>query len=79
MEDVYGEVLEKNIREGLLERRRQPEDSGAAESADGEAAAESADGEAAGGEEEHCRSGEWVALTERGLDLSNHVMAQFLF
>jgi len=51
IDEVYGSVIEKNIRDGLLEyRNRVP-------------------------------SGEYtqLALTKRGLDVSNRVMAQFLF
>ncbi len=48
-EAVYGEVIRRNVQDGLL-RRFFP-----------------------GG----C-AGEWLALTERGLDLSNYVSAQFL-
>ena len=44
-EDVYGEIIEKNKRNGLLEYRER---------------------------------GNRLALTERGLDISNYVMAQFL-
>lgn len=44
-EDVYGEVIEKNRKDGLLEYRR---------------------------------DGRRLALTEKGLDISNYVMAQFL-
>ena len=44
-EDVYGEIIEKNKRDGLLEYRE---------------------------------GGNRLALTERGLDISNYVMAQFL-
>jgi oxygen-independent coproporphyrinogen-3 oxidase len=47
MEELFGEVIEKNITDGLLERK-------------------------GNGAEE------WVCLTERGLDVSNYVMAQFL-
>jgi len=47
LEDVYGTVIEANIREGLLCYRGQAK--------------------------------EYLALTERGLDISNYVMAQFLF
>ena len=47
MEDVYGKVLYKNQKDGLLTQKK-------------------SDGI------------EWVALTGRGLDLSNYVMAQFL-
>ena len=45
MEGVFGEAIEKNIRDGLLQMRRP-----------------------LGG----------IALTDKGLDLSNYVMAQFL-
>jgi len=51
VEEVYGDVVRKNIRDGLLEVVR------------GDKAALEADR---------------IALTERGLDLSNYVMAQFL-
>ena len=44
-EDIYGEIIEKNKRNGLLEYRER---------------------------------GNRLALTERGLDISNYVMAQFL-
>lgn len=51
MEEVYGAVIEKNLKDGLLEYRRglSMETSG------------------------------YLALTRRGLDVSNMVMAQFLF
>lgn len=48
MEDVYGDVVRRNIQDGLLETSSPP------------------------GE------GCFLALTEKGLDLSNYVMAQFL-
>lgn len=51
MEEVYGPVIEKNLRDGLLEYR----------------------GNVPSGEPAR------LALTERGLDVSNTVMAQFLF
>ena len=51
-EEVYAGVIEKNIREGLLQRI-----AGRDGREDGE---------------------ERLALTELGMDLSNHVMAQFL-
>lgn len=56
MEEVYGEVIRKNIRDGLL---RADADSDSA------------------GEEGHAA---WrhLSLTEKGLDVSNYVMAQFL-
>lgn len=44
LEEVYGEVIRKNIAEGLL-----------------------------------CETGGRIALTDRGVDLSNYVFAQFLF
>lgn len=54
MEEVYGEVIRKNIRDGLLR----------------------ADSDSAG-KEGHAA---WrhLSLTEKGLDVSNYVMAQFL-
>ena len=42
LESVYGEVIRKNVQEGLL------------------------------------RDGAFVTLTEKGMDVSNYVMAQFL-
>ncbi len=57
MEEVYGDVIEKNIRDGLLK----------------------ADFYIAAGEDsEPAQAARRLALTERGLDLSNYVMAQFL-
>lgn len=55
-EEVFGPVIRKNIRDGLL--RRQPDGAGLRERGS-------------------IYSGR-LALTERGLDLSNYVMAQFL-
>lgn len=57
-EDIYGPVIEKNRRDGLLEYHRKEE-----------------------GNTEGCQDGDemaYLALTPRGLDLSNYVMAQFL-
>lgn len=51
-ESIYGEVIEKNIKEGLLRRTIRRDVRGSEE--------------------------EMLALTEFGLDVSNHVMAQFL-
>lgn len=51
MEEVYGSVIEKNLKDGLLEYR----------------------GNVSSGEPAR------LALTGRGLDVSNTVMAQFLF
>lgn len=56
MEEVYGSVIEKNIRDGLLELLH-------------------CSGENC---EEEISARRRLALTERGLDLSNYVMAQFL-
>lgn len=61
MEEIYGKAVEKNLREGLLEARR---DEGSGDLS----------GETKG---TGVYSGR-LALTERGLDLSNYVMAQFL-
>ena len=47
MEEVYGSVIERNIRDGLLEYRM-------------------------------CPTGMKVALTEKGLDVSNYVMSDFI-
>lgn len=47
MEEVYGSVIERNIRDGLLEYRMDP-------------------------------TGMEVALTEKGLDVSNYVMSDFI-
>ena len=57
MEEVYGDVIHKNIRDGLLEIL---------------------DGLSAKRWMQQIRPGKRLALTERGLDLSNYVMAQFL-
>lgn len=96
MEEVYGEVIHKNVRDGLLEfSGRLIEDSreSAAERGRPEGREEASDSGHIGGrsaspkcgqdgEEPGCvtydRAGERLALTERGLDLSNYVMAQFL-
>ena len=61
--EVYGDVIEKNIRDGLLALYC--------------AQAEKAQGEKTQREDKFV-SGECIALTERGLDVSNYVMAQFL-
>ena len=47
LDEIYGDVIEKNIQNGLLRWTEQGED-------------------------------RWLSLTERGLDVSNYVMAQFL-
>lgn len=85
MEDVYGDVLRKNIHDGLLKV--------ISSQGEGEARpcsmARNQKGEIAGrfkvhpmppgpGEAGGSRDGRRLALTERGLDLSNYVMAQFL-
>ena len=54
MEEVYGEVIGKNIRDGLLRMDCDFE-----------------------GKEEHAALRR-LSLTEKGLDVSNYVMAQFL-
>lgn len=74
MEEAYGDVIRKNIRDGLLEEILPPGEAGVcampSEKGDGEGA--SWHGEDGSGE---CRR---LALTEKGLDVSNYVMAQFL-
>lgn len=52
MEEVYGEVVARNVADGLLTVRT---------------------------EEDNGKKEQFLALTKRGLDLSNYVMAQFLF
>lgn len=47
LDEIYGDVIEKNIKNGLLRWTKQGED-------------------------------RWLSLTEKGLDVSNYVMAQFL-
>lgn len=47
LDEIYGDVIEKNIQNGLLRWTKQGED-------------------------------RWLSLTEKGLDVSNYVMAQFL-
>lgn len=95
MEEVYGAVIERNIRDGLLEYRdRVPSEEPA-----GESAGACGQGEIHGDPEEdgktkmyektetygqaafHTAEGmgdRRLALTEKGLDVSNMVMAQFL-
>lgn len=68
IEDVYGSVIEKNIRDGLLERK-------SFSAGQASAAGVKADPVGAAGG----RSRSVLALTEKGLDLSNYVMSQFLF
>ncbi len=64
VEDVFGAVIEQNCRDGLLEYRRE-----------GVAGTEGTLEPAQGDDE---MEGVYLALTDRGLDLSNYVMAQFL-
>lgn len=71
MDEIYGDVIRKNIRDGLLEIVTRPQcvpDGGLCPVL-GES-----DDIICGGAGEEKR----LALTERGLDLSNYVMAQFL-
>jgi oxygen-independent coproporphyrinogen-3 oxidase len=56
IESVYGDIINKNIAEGLL---YEYEDACAKEDTAG--------------------SGKRLALTDRGIDISNYVMAQFMF
>lgn len=66
IEDVYGDTIEKNIRDGLLRR-----DSGIA--------GKEGESEQSGCERQEEPVQGRLALTEKGLDVSNYVMAQFLF
>lgn len=85
LEDVYGEVIRKNIREGLLRYLPGPEDvhrcarrkadAGCRQSGQD---AEPADAGEYAGEERLPKKGARLALTDKGLDVSNYVMAQFL-
>lgn len=59
VEQVYGAVIEKNIRDGLLEYRGISEDMEASAEMDTKAAC-------------------YLALTEKGLDVSNYVMSDFI-
>ena len=89
MEEVYGTVIEKNIRDGLLEYRdRVPSEEPAGEGAEvcgqgGRHGDPEADGktEMYGQAAFHAAEGtggRCLVLTRRGLDVSNMVMAQFL-
>ena len=81
IEEIYGDVIDKNIRDGLLELW--PEGEGAGESLRRPGGREdrgymsAQDGQDCRHERGHVRTGR-LALTEKGLDLSNYVMAQFL-
>lgn len=84
--EVYGGVIQKNIRDGLLAFVTDPGDetSGTVMTGDenmGSNNRKSADSgvcETDSGRRHGLCSGGRLALTERGLDLSNYVMAQFL-
>ena len=65
LEDIFGEVIRKNIKEGLLE-----------EITSEKAQKEIADKRMQGAQLQ--QSGDRIALTKRGLDVSNYVMAQFM-
>ncbi len=64
MEEAYGTVIERNLREGLLEYREE-------EYPDRMFARH-------GGERSERTGGRRLALTKKGIDVSNRVMAQFL-
>lgn len=68
---VYGEVIDKNIRDGLLYWREEAE----LEKNDRNYTGADTNRESS---ERLGNTGRYLALTERGLDLSNYVMAQFL-
>lgn len=85
LEEVYGEVIRKNIREGLLRYRPGQEDArrSAHCKADGRYTdsgqdAEPTDAGEYAGKESLLKEGGRLALTDKGLDVSNYVMAQFL-
>lgn len=85
LEEVFGAVIEKNIRDGLLQRLQSgtKDAKRAPGSWEGDAGAAWMGGcgrpiaEDGGSGERFCPSVR-IALTDRGLDLSNYVMAQFL-
>lgn len=84
MESVYGDVIRKNMRDGLLQYLPGPDriyagdDLGiSADSGTGELIKEWYAGD--GYDKAEQKGGDrYLALTDRGLDLSNYVMAQFL-
>lgn len=84
LEEIYGEVIRKNLRDGLLRYwtgRRETPIRNARRKADGRYTENGQDeepaekGEQAG---DNASDDRFLALTDRGLDVSNYVMAQFL-
>lgn len=78
LEDVYGEVIEKNIAEELIAWRAD----GRSQTVGAVAAATNLQlhhGDCLEACMEDCHRSRHLALTDRGLDLANYVMAQFLF
>ena len=67
-EEVYGDVIKKNIRDGLLRYYVAEE----------QTAGKAGGGVLDGNGKEKSNSSTRLALTDRGLDVSNYVMAQFL-
>ena len=63
--EVYGQVIAKNMEEGLLHYL-----TGTKKAANHAVSPE---------EHEGLKQERWLALTDRGMDISNYVMAQFLF
>ena len=90
MEEVYGAVIERNIRDGLLEYRSRASSGEPVQGWEGACGKGGVHGnpEASGKTEMYDQAGfhaveetedRYLALTKRGLDVSNMVMAQFLF
>ncbi len=84
LEEIYGEVIRKNLRDGLLRYwtgRRETHIRNAQRKADGRYTENGQDeepaekGEQAG---DNASDDRFLALTDRGRDVSNYVMAQFL-
>ncbi len=84
LEEIYGEVIRKNLRDGLLRYwtgRRETHIRNTRRKADGRYTENGQDeepaekGEQAG---DNASDDRFLALTDRGLDVSNYVMAQFL-
>ncbi len=84
LEEIYGEVIRKNLRDGLLRYwtgRRETYIRNARRKADGRYTENGQDeepaekGEQAG---DNASDDRFLALTDRGRDVSNYVMAQFL-
>ena len=84
LEEIYGEVIQKNLRDGLLRYRSGPGEThirralctvDGRNTESGQAVEPADDGEQA---RDIVADDRFLALTDRGLDVSNYVMAQFL-